>query len=100
MHAGKDRTGVVSAVLLLLCGVDRDTVIDDYVISRYNNKERLERYLNEHPEVDREIVMANEKSMDRFIDLFTEKYGRAEEYLGSVGLSAAQTERLRAKMLF
>lgn len=29
-HGGKDRTGVVAAVLLLALGVDRDTVLDDY----------------------------------------------------------------------
>ncbi|MBQ4486870.1 MAG: tyrosine-protein phosphatase [Oscillospiraceae bacterium] len=97
--AGKDRTGVVSAVLLLLCGVPGDAIIDDYVISRDNNRERLERYLSEHPEVDREIVMANEKSMARFIDLFTEKYGSARKYLTEAGLSAAQTENIRLKML-
>jgi len=29
-HGGKDRTGVVAAILLLALGVDRDTVLDDY----------------------------------------------------------------------
>ncbi len=29
-HGGKDRTGLVAAVLLLALGVDRDTVLDDY----------------------------------------------------------------------
>jgi protein-tyrosine phosphatase len=29
-HGGKDRTGVVAALLLLALGVDRDTVLDDY----------------------------------------------------------------------
>jgi protein-tyrosine phosphatase len=35
-HGGKDRTGIVAAVLLLALGVDRDTVLDDYeTTSRY-----------------------------------------------------------------
>ena len=35
-HGGKDRTGIVAAVLLLALGVDRDTVLDDYeATSRY-----------------------------------------------------------------
>ncbi len=29
-HGGKDRTGIVAAVLLLALGVDRNTVLDDY----------------------------------------------------------------------
>ncbi len=39
-HGGKDRTGVVAAVLLLALGVDRDTVLDDYqATSRYRRLE-------------------------------------------------------------
>ena len=33
-HGGKDRTGVVAAVLLLALGVDRETVLDDYEATR------------------------------------------------------------------
>ena len=32
-HAGKDRTGIVAALLLLLLGVDERTVLDDYQLS-------------------------------------------------------------------
>lgn len=97
--AGKDRTGVISAVLLMLCGVDNETIIQDYVISRENNRERLEKFLNEHPEIDRNIVLANEKSMERFISLFNEKYGSAESYLFAVGITAEQPEKIKSKMI-
>ncbi len=33
-HGGKDRTGIVAAVLLLALGVDRETVLDDYEATR------------------------------------------------------------------
>ena len=33
-HAGKDRTGIVAAVLLLALGVDRELVLDDYELTR------------------------------------------------------------------
>ncbi len=69
--AGKDRTGVVSAIILMVCGVDRDAIVRDYVISREYNHKRLEAFLSAHPDVDRNIVLANEKSMNGFIDLFT-----------------------------
>lgn len=78
--AGKDRTGVVSALLLLSCGVDRETVIRDYAVSREYNRERLEKYLTDHPEVDRKIVLANEISMARFIDLLLDRFGTIEDY--------------------
>src|SRR5437868_14289436 len=31
--AGKDRTGVIAALLLAVAGVDRDLIIQDYVLS-------------------------------------------------------------------
>lgn len=40
--AGKDRTGVVGAVLLLALGVDLEDVLDDYELtSRYRSEERV-----------------------------------------------------------
>ncbi|MCR5706936.1 MAG: tyrosine-protein phosphatase [Ruminococcus sp.] len=97
--AGKDRTGVVSAVILLMCSVDRETIVRDYVISREYNHIRLSAFLASHPEVDRNIVLANEKIMERFIDLFTERYENVENYFCSIGLSAEYAEMIRNKLL-
>ena len=36
--SGKDRTGLMSALLLLMCGVGRDAVVEDYVQSEANLK--------------------------------------------------------------
>ena len=33
--AGKDRTGVIAALLLSACGVDRHLIVGDYAASRY-----------------------------------------------------------------
>ena len=97
--AGKDRTGVVSAMILMTCGVDRESIVRDYVISREYNHKRLEAFLAAHPEVDRNIVLANEMSMNGFIDLFTERFGTIEEYFEEVGLSAEYADMIRNKMM-
>ena len=97
--AGKDRTGVLSAILLLACGADRKTIVDDYVLSRVYNKARLERYLAEHPEVDRRIVLANESSMERFLELFAGRFGDTDGYFRQMGLSDEQLQRIREKMM-
>ena len=96
--AGKDRTGVVSALLQLTGGADFPSIIRDYAVSRVYNRERLERYLAEHPEVDRKTVMASEGSMERFIALFLDRFGSAEAYLRTLGLGGAQIRRLREKL--
>ncbi len=97
--AGKDRTGVVSAMILMTCGVDRESIVRDYVISREYNHKRLEAFLAAHPEVDRNIVLANEKSMNGFIDLFTERFGTVENYFERIGLSIDHIERIRSKLI-
>ena len=97
--AGKDRTGVLSAILLLACGVDRKTIVEDYVLSRVYNKARLERYLAEHPEVDRRIVLANESSMERFLELFAGRFGDIEGYFRRMGLSDEHLNCIRSKLI-
>ncbi len=96
--AGKDRTGVVSAVLLSLAGVSDEDIIYDYALSREFNKVRLEAFLQKHPETDREIVLANERSMEKFLELFRKKYGTAERYLSHTGLTAERIRSLGAKL--
>ncbi len=93
--AGKDRTGVVSALLQLTCGVDHGTIIADYAVSREYNRVRLERFLAEHPEVDRQVVLASEISMKRFIALLLDRFGDMDAYYRTIGLGAAEIRRLR-----
>lgn len=97
--AGKDRTGVVSAILLLCCGVEWQTIVSDYAVSREYNKIRLAQYLSEHPEIDRRIVLANEISMERFLDLFFGEYGSVEDYFLRSGLTNAHCAAIRKKLL-
>lgn len=95
--AGKDRTGMVSALILLACGVDEGTIVEDYAVSREYNRERLARYLAEHPEVDRRVVLASEISMEVFLSMMTAQYGGAEGYFRAMGIPETGT-RLRAKL--
>lgn len=97
--AGKDRTGVVSAIILMLCGADREDIVSNYVVSREYNHKRLEAFLAAHPEVDRNIVLANEKSMNGFIELFTERFGNVESFFEYIGLSAEYAEMILNKMM-
>lgn len=96
--AGKDRTGVVSAILLALAGVSDEDIIYDYSLSREFNKSRLEEYLKQHPEIDREIVLANEKSMRSFLDMLREKHNSIEQYLLDIGVTEEEISGLMNKL--
>lgn len=97
--AGKDRTGVVSAILLALVGVADEDIIYDYAISREFNKVRLEAFLKEHPEIDREVVLANEKSMRGFLDMLRKKHSTIEQYLLDIGVTSEEISGLKNKLM-
>jgi protein-tyrosine phosphatase len=43
--AGKDRTGIVTAMILSILNVERETIIDEYLLSDYYRREKLEGIL-------------------------------------------------------
>lgn len=55
-NAGKDRTGVVSAILLYKAGMNLEYIIDDYMKSKMNLKNMLESYAKQFPEVNIEVI--------------------------------------------
>lgn len=97
--AGKDRTGVVSAILLALVGVSDEDIVYDYAISREFNKQRLEAYLKEHPEIDKDIVLANEKSMYGLLRMLREKHNSVDQYLRDIGISEYEIQELKSKLI-
>ncbi len=56
---GKDRTGVMIAMLLLLLGVDERDVIADYQISETYLKPRFDEDLRHHPEIPRYMLSSD-----------------------------------------
>lgn len=61
--AGKDRTGVVSALLLKRLGASEDIIIDDYMKSKDNLKKMLNAYVKDHPETDIDIIIPREENI-------------------------------------
>ncbi|MCH5271669.1 MAG: tyrosine-protein phosphatase [Lachnospiraceae bacterium] len=67
-NAGKDRTGVVSAILLHKLGMDRKYIIDDYMESEENLKDMLKMYAEKFPEVDIDIITPHVRYMEEFLE--------------------------------
>ena len=65
--AGKDRTGVVSALLLKRLGVSEAVIVDDYMKSKENLMDMLTSYVKEHPEVDINIIVPQEENITRLL---------------------------------
>lgn len=65
--AGKDRTGVVSALILKRLGFSDEVIIDDYMESGDNLMDMLTAYVRVHPEVDLEIIVPHRENMERLL---------------------------------
>lgn len=66
-NAGKDRTGVVSAVLLLRLGASRQEIVDNYVLSAPNLKTMLEDFVARRPDLKLEVVTPRAWTMEQFL---------------------------------
>jgi protein-tyrosine phosphatase len=102
-HGGKDRTGIVAALLLRAFGVDRETVLDDYEATRryrtiVDQQDSLANLLaaGVSPEAAGGVLGAPRWAMAAAIDAVDREYGGIERYLTStVGLSPATLDALR-----
>ena len=66
-NAGKDRTGVVSALLLKQLGYEDDYIIQDYIQSADNLKEMLRQFAEANPDIDIEVITPHESYMKQFL---------------------------------
>lgn len=65
---GKDRTGVVSALLLLRAGASRQEIIDDYTASYENLKELIKQFGVQNPTIDLDIIKPQAIYIEQFLD--------------------------------
>lgn len=67
-QAGKDRTGMVAALLLRRMGADRRCIVDDYVRSGAELRELLAQYAAAHPSVSLETITPRAETMLEVLD--------------------------------
>lgn len=65
--AGKDRTGVVSAIILRKLGFSDQVIIDDYMETKDNLMGFLTEYAKEHPDLDIEIIIPKEDNIKKVL---------------------------------
>lgn len=104
--AGKDRTGVLAAVLLGLVGVDHDVIAHDYHLSAAAMEE-FSRWLTvEFPEaVDsmssqpKEYLEAPVEAMHGFLTEVDARYGSMEGLVDALGVTPTTVSALRDQLL-
>jgi protein-tyrosine phosphatase len=103
--AGKDRTGLVSALLLGLVGVQSQTIAADYALTAECLRPREQAWLDNGPgeRAEREALLARvaptAEVMLEVLDHLVDRYGGVEAYLLHAGVAPADLDRLRARLL-
>ncbi|MDP4144951.1 MAG: tyrosine-protein phosphatase [Bacillota bacterium] len=95
--AGKDRTGVISALLLLLAGVGKTDILADYQLSGVYLSPILQQF-STSMNIDINIITPKAEYIEKFLDMFLKKYNSAEAYLSEIGLNDAEIQQLKMKM--
>jgi len=100
---GKDRTGLVAALLLRLAGVGIDAIAEDYSLSEIHLAPRLEKWLAETADEDererlREFSRTPAPSMQRVLAELERRYGSVDAYLEAGGASPEDVKRARTRL--
>jgi protein-tyrosine phosphatase len=103
--AGKDRTGVLSALVLSLLGVDEPTVVADYALSGAAMLRLRAKIVAKYPDIRETIESIDEAfsaepaQMEQLLDHLRELYGSADSYVEGLGAGPGLVEGLRAALL-
>ncbi|KAI0375894.1 hypothetical protein BV20DRAFT_932406 [Pilatotrama ljubarskyi] len=107
--AGKDRTGILAAILLKLVGVDDETIARDYALTRVGREparemimKRLSKvpYFATNTEAALNMFSSRAETMLAFLQMLEERYGGVEEYVKKVvGLTDEDIATIRKNFL-
>lgn len=101
--AGKDRTGMVAAILLSILKVDRETIIQDYLLSNNYRKDQITSLMKlakvgkiVYPKVDYQVIenfsWIKAIYLQAMFDSIEHKYGSMDNYIREV-LKISDEER-------
>lgn len=104
--AGKDRTGVLVAVILSLLGIDDGVIAEDYALSAAAMDQLARRIVERMPEQREAIMavadvmfMAAPAAITSLLTGLRQEYGSVEAYAAAYGVEPGVVDGLRASLL-
>jgi protein-tyrosine phosphatase len=103
--AGKDRTGIIAALMLAVAGVETEVILDDYALTGPLIAPMIEELIagavarGSDPAAFKALLGSAPETMRAMLLHVEERYGSVGAYLELIGLDAAVIERLRARLV-
>lgn len=104
--AGKDRTGLGAAILLAMLGVEKDVILDDFLMSNFYRNREINKTLRKtslvgvRQRVAQPLVEVKESYLKIAFDAIDEKYGSMENFLEmEYGFNSLRLKQFRDKFL-
>ena len=103
--AGKDRTGLISAIVLGLLGVPDEIIVADYAATQENLDAIIDRltqsagYRDAIDHLPADTLHAKPETMFSLLDRLRDRYGSFRGYAADIGLSDAVIGRLEGGLL-
>jgi protein-tyrosine phosphatase len=104
--AGKDRTGILAAIVLALCGVSDDVIAADYALSTEAMERMVAWFKVTYPDeaagakdAPAAFLAAHPASIRGLLDEVRVRHGSVEAYVEAIGVPADVVPNLRALLL-
>ena len=99
-NAGKDRTGVITACILRLLGVNKKDIIADYLASGVFLREMITEFASNVKNKDIfPIINPNYDTMNELLKYIDNTYGSITDYLKSCNISEENLEKITQKYI-
>ena len=96
--AGKDRTGIVACLMLLLAGVEEEDILADYMVTYAYFYKGVRIMHDEDPDLPAFVGTIKVEHLEQTINRLNEIYGNVEGYLTQIGLTNNEIQKLKNKL--
>jgi protein-tyrosine phosphatase len=104
--AGKDRTGIVSALILESLGVSDETIAEDYLLTELSRERSLAWITDNEPEfgallrqIPPERRIVRPENILALLELIRSEHGSVRNLLHSIGVGDAQLRRIQERLV-
>jgi len=103
--AGKDRTGLVAALVLTLCGVPDDAIVTDFAFTESRMPEIIARHTERAEGTARDAEVAGQQygaqaaTMHTVLESVRDEFGSVDAYVRSTGVTESEIDALRAALV-